>query len=122
MSNKNGAVGQVKRNVMRQGCCLLLLGTLAACNSHTESSSIGLTAVTFSGTVTDASTGTPIAGARVTAQDRSALTATSGTYSVSELRPGDYTVKVTHPDYLEAQRIVTAQIFTPKVDFQLQPK
>jgi len=76
----------------------------------------------ITGTVEDASTGNPIAGANVTANGHSALTDADGSYDI-ELQPGTYTVTVSADGYEESSRtgmIVEAGESTT-VSFELTP-
>lgn len=78
---------------------------------------------TISGTVTDATSVSPIAGATVTvAGTHSATTDTSGTYTVSGLDPGTYTVTASANGYDDASQ--TASVVageTTTANFALQP-
>ncbi len=77
---------------------------------------------TISGTVTDSSTGDPIAGATVTANGISVSTGTDGIYSI-ELPPGTYTVTASADGYDDSSKTditVVAEETTP-VDFELTP-
>ena len=77
---------------------------------------------TISGTVTDSSTGDPIAGATVTINGISVSTGTDGTYSI-EVPPGTYNVTVSADGYEDSSNTditVVAEETTP-VDFELTP-
>ncbi len=77
---------------------------------------------TISGTVTDSSTGDPIAGATVTANGVSVSTGTDGTYSI-EVPPGTYDVTGSADGYEDSSKTgvtVVAGETTP-VDFELTP-
>lgn len=50
---------------------------------------------TVSGTVTSSATGSPISGATVTVDGQTATTASDGTYTISNVQPGQRTVSVT---------------------------
>ncbi len=64
-------------------------------------------ATQLSGTVTDASTGKPIAGATVSAGSGSAVTDAGGAYTISGLAPGTYTATATASGYASQSASVT---------------
>jgi len=77
----------------------------------------------IAGTVTDATTGFPLAGVLVTAAPggANATTALDGTYNVS-VAPDTYTVTASKPTYAPSSRsAVVASNATTTVDFQLAP-
>lgn len=77
-----------------------LLLALAACGSNGIPASINYATLNF--TVTDAATGAPIAGARVTVDSTSQLggfTSSNGTLSVSPVPPGSYNYAVSASGY-----------------------
>ncbi len=61
------------------------------------------------GTVTDASTGDPIEGARVSAGSKSTITDSNGNYALINLSPGNYTVIASKAGYKEASATVTVE-------------
>ena len=55
---------------------------------------------TLYGVVTDASTGFGIGGATVALVGyKSTTTSSNGAYQISDIEPGTYTVRFSHPDY-----------------------
>jgi len=77
---------------------------------------------TISGTVTDSSTGNPIAGATVTANGISVSTGADGTYTI-EVPPGTYNVTVSMNGYKDSSKTdITVGAEEAKiVDFELTP-
>lgn len=76
---------------------------------------------TIAGRVTAASSDEPIAGATVSANGRSATTDADGTYQISALDPGEYTVTAAARNHLSAsQDITVAAGETATADFSLQ--
>jgi len=75
----------------------------------TATQNFALTAQTsrLTGTVTDATTSQPIAGATVSAGAASAATNSSGVYSISGLAPGTYTATATATGYTSQSASVT---------------
>ena len=77
---------------------------------------------TIQGTVTDARTGEPVAGAIVTTQGQSSITDSQGAYRVGDdLRTGWYDVVVSAEGYQLVERGVEIEIYTI-VDFPLAPE
>jgi len=75
----------------------------------------------INGTVTDADSGLPIAGASITADGYSTVTNASGNYEL-EVEPGTYTVTASLAGYESSQTDVTvAAGETITVDFELRP-
>jgi hypothetical protein len=97
------------------------VATLSAANSKTLILGNG----SIAGTITDSTTGLPIAGAKVTAGGcmKSATTAEDGTYTITGLADGSYTVKAmksgyqcaTYPDPV----VITAGGAVTGIDFYL---
>ncbi|MBI2919215.1 MAG: S8 family serine peptidase [Chloroflexi bacterium] len=78
---------------------------------------------TITGKVTSASTGAPIAGARVTAGNRTVFTDAGGNYTISNLSPGTYRVEAETPGYRKVRRTVSlAAGATVVLDFSLPRK
>ena len=76
----------------------------------------------IAGTVTDASTGDPIAGATVTADGNSATTDANGAYTINNVSPGDYTVTASAAKYVEQSKTVTVTAgTTTTLNFELIP-
>jgi len=77
---------------------------------------------TISGTVTDSSTGNPIAGATVTANGISVSTGADGTYTI-EVPPGTYNVTVSADGYKDSSKtnIAVGAEEAKIVDFELKP-
>ena len=78
----------------------------------TVTANIALTPVapttgSISGTVTDASTGSPIANCTVSAGGKTAQTGSDGTYTIGNLTPGDYTVTASATGYVGGSAQVT---------------
>lgn len=79
----------------------------------------------ISGTVTDSSSeGTPIEGAQVTANGYNATTLGDGSYIISDLSVGSYTVTASATGYTEESKIaeVLKDQTTTDIDFALTPK
>ncbi len=90
----------------------------------TATQNFALTASTSSltGTVTDAGSSKPIAGATVTAGTASATTNSSGVYSISGLAPGTYTATATATGYTSQSASVTVTAgSTTTQNFALSP-
>lgn len=111
------------RNVGGHVCCLLLLGTLAAC---TVEDPLKMGPEDFppslAGNVTNSVTGAGIVGATVSAQGKSAVTGGNGFYILGDFKAGTYAVKVTHTDYVDTERTVDIKGFLQTSNFQLNPK
>src|SRR4029077_1987723 len=78
----------------------------------------------IAGTVTDANTATPIAGATVTWSGGSATSAADGTYTLSNVPPGTYSVTAAFAGYTSGTRtgvVVTSGATTTGTDFALAP-
>lgn len=78
----------------------------------------------ISGTVTDADEGSPIAGGDVTANEYSTTTLDDGSYLISDLSVGSYTVIASADGYENASQDVTViadTTITLNVDFALNP-
>ncbi|GEM_PF-907876 len=77
----------------------------------TASASFALTAAAttgnIAGKVTAANTGLPIAGARVSAGNRTVFTDGGGNYTISNLSPGSYQVQASASGYRRVRRTVT---------------
>jgi len=74
----------------------------------------------IAGTVTDASTGDPIAGTTVTAEGNSATTDANGTYTINNVPLGTHTVTASAAKYVEQSKTVTvAAGTTTHLDFEL---
>jgi subtilisin len=78
---------------------------------------------TISGTVTAADTGLPIVGGDVTANGYSTTTSADGSYIISDLSVGSYTVTASAEGYESASKDVTVEADTTtfNVDFALYP-
>jgi len=113
---------QRKRIVLGQVCCLLFLGSLAACTVEDNLNMADAFQPGLSGTVTDAVTKAGIAGATVSAQGKSAVTGANGFYVLGDFKAGTYKVKVSHSAYVDSEREISIQQFLQAADFQLQPK
>jgi len=90
----------------------------------TTTQNFALTAQTtrLSGTVTDASTSKPVAGATVSAGTASATTDASGAYAITGLPPGTYTATATASGYASQSATVTlAAGTTTTQNFALAP-
>ena len=76
----------------------------------------------IAGTVTDADSGDPIAGATVSIEGASATTGEDGAYLLDDLEAGEYTVTAAAQDYESATATATVERDeTAPVDFALQP-
>jgi hypothetical protein len=71
-----------------------------------------VTTGTISGIVTDASTGTPLAGASVSTQPATTTETTDaqGSYTISDVEPGAYTVTASASDYVDGNINVTVTV------------
>ncbi len=82
---------------------LLVTLTTAMCIALTSTCALAGTTGAISGTVVDAQTGTPIAGARVTAvspsQSAAAVTDSGGHYAFVSLAPDEYTLQAVQNGY-----------------------
>jgi hypothetical protein len=76
----------------------------------------------LAGTVTNTVTKARVSGATIQVQGKAVVTDSSGYYTIGNLQAGTFTVKVTHPDYSDAQRDVAISAFLSPGDFALQPK
>jgi len=76
------------------------------------------------GSVTNAATRAPIGGATVAAAGRQVVTGPEGRFILLDIGEGRITVRVTHPDYVDAQREVVsvARREYPVLDVALTPK
>lgn len=98
---------------MKQKIFLIILALiilLPSCKSPSSPDTDGVTTTgTISGTVTDASTGNPIAGASVSTQPTTLLVTTDaqGNFSISNVTPGSYTVSASASGYLAGSASVT---------------
>ncbi|GAI76693.1 unnamed protein product, partial [marine sediment metagenome] len=63
----------------------------------------------ISGTVTDADNGGPISGAQVSDGTRSATTYSTGSYTISDVPQGSYTVTASASDYQSSSKTVTVE-------------
>ena len=88
---------------------LALLILLPSCKSPSSPDMDGVTTGTINGTVTDTSTGSPIAGANVSTQPATTTTTTDaqGTYSISNVAPGSYTVIASASGYITGNASAT---------------
>jgi hypothetical protein len=74
------------------------------------------------GRLTDAVTGAPVGGAIVSVQGRTVTSSQTGHYGFNpNLVAGRFSVKVTHPSYIDLERDVDVLPFAI-VDFKLQPR
>src|SRR5439155_5593504 len=73
--------------------------TVGGGSTTTQNFALTSQGTTLTGTVTDASSGRPIAGASVAAGTASATTDSSGAYTISGLAPGDYTATASANGY-----------------------
>ena len=79
--------------------------------------------ISVSGTVREAVTNQPIAGATVTVQSKSATTVANGTYSITGLAEGQAVVTITHQGHTRiAQNIVVNGATTVNVTLPVEPK
>lgn len=106
---------------------LALLILLPSCKSPSSPSSPDTDGVTttgtISGTVTDANTGNPIAGASVSTQPTTLLVTTDaqGRFSISNVTPGSYTVTASASGYFdESANITVTAGQTSTADLALQ--
>ncbi|MFV2068074.1 MAG: TonB-dependent receptor plug domain-containing protein, partial [Pirellulales bacterium] len=77
--------------------------------------------VTINGTITDASTGSPLGGVTVSiiGTNRTSPTSSAGTYSIRVL-PGNYTLQATSIGYTPSEEAISVSAGdSPTVDFQL---
>ena len=96
--------------------------TLTAGTTTTQNFALTGQATRLSGTVTDASTTRPIAGATVTAGTASAVTDANGTYTIAGLAPGTYTATATASGYASSSASVTLTAGTTTTqNFALAP-
>lgn len=111
------------RRSLWQICVVGLLSTLAACGDSSKVAPGPGTLPYLIGVVSHAGTGAKIQGAQVTAAGKSSLTGPTGYYNLEKVPQGALTIKVTHPDYVDAVRDVVIPVsFEFTADFQLQPK
>jgi len=82
----------------------------------------GPTGRSLAGTVSDAVSSRPIAGAIVAAQGHTTSTGADGYYFTTTLERGSTTVRVTHADYVPLERRVDVRDFYQGENFQLQPR
>jgi hypothetical protein len=74
------------------------------------------------GRLTDAVTGSPVSGATVSVQGRTVTSSPTGHYGFDpNLAAGTFSLKVTHPSYIDLVRDVDVLPFAI-VDFKLQPR
>jgi len=74
------------------------------------------------GRLTDAVTGSPVGGATVSVQGRTVTSSPTGHYGfLPNLAAGTFSLKVTHPSYIDLVRDVDVLPFAT-VDFKLQPR
>jgi hypothetical protein len=78
--------------------------------------------VSLAGTVLDAVTSRPIAGAIVAVQGQTATSGADGFYFTNSLERGTTLVRVSHPNYVSAERQVRVTEFYQGEDFRLQPR
>ena len=76
---------------------------------------------TVMGTVTDAKTGSPIAGAAVSIGGKSATTGNDGKYEIKDVPKGDQTLKVTAEGYKEYSEAFTVEAGDNTKDVALTP-
>ena len=81
--------------------------TVGGGSMTTQNFALTTQATRLSGTVTDASTSNPIAGATVSAGTGSAVTDASGAYTIDGLAPGTYTATATASGYASQSASVT---------------
>jgi len=108
-----------RRRLLFHATVLALLIPLVACTTdlnNPDGFGYGL-----SGRVTNAVTQQPIAGATVTARQR-AVTGSDGRYTLGNLQKGSRLVRVTHPDYRDAEREIDVTGVVTPGDFSLTPK
>ena len=74
------------------------------------------------GKVTNSVTGAPIRGAWVQLRVTTRSTDASGDYVFGDLYPGTYTIRVSHPDYLDAEWLIAVPRDSPKKDLALEPR
>ncbi|MCL4538853.1 MAG: carboxypeptidase regulatory-like domain-containing protein [Bacteroidetes bacterium] len=90
--------------------------------SETVNFSMEPAATTVSGTVTDATTKTPIGSVVITLGSQSTTTSTQGTYSFSNVAPGGYTVTASGANYISQSKQIQVSPGQPQtVNFSLQP-
>jgi hypothetical protein len=83
-----------------------------------------LTGAALSGSITDAVTGAPVAGARVefASSSKTGVSDTTGAYAVSGLSVGEYNLTVTKPGYASFSGAVTVNLPTTSYDIALDPQ
>lgn len=95
-----------------------LFGTACVSDAEKKAASLDLSrAGGVFGTVTDAATGAPLAGALVTARDRSAVSDALGAYSISDVEAARTDVVASLDGYESVAK--SSDLLFEKIDFQL---
>src|SRR5579883_1719939 len=107
--------------------CLLVvcLITLASSQAHSQADSLARKTSTLRGTVTAASTGLPIIGARVKVLTTKlgGITNSTGEYRIQNMAVGHYSVTVTSNEFAsQTQEVVVTSAHQAVLDFSLQER